>query len=211
MNFITQLGVLAVILMILVIIVKSNQTLEKIYMEEEKEEKPKEEIPQIKISDFKLPKKEGKWSFGKKEKEVEQEEPEKTMKPTGRSAQTIPMEQHAEVIIEVLDDRGRSMQKKKVSHFPFSIGRNAENDLVLDDLSVSGFHACLEKEEDQIILVDQGSLNKLMVFGRQETKVFINGQVEVGFGNTTLRFFKEKKNDRPTICYDGTSLMEEWR
>ena len=35
MNFLTQLGVLAIILIILVILIKSNQTLEKIYMEEE--------------------------------------------------------------------------------------------------------------------------------------------------------------------------------
>jgi uncharacterized membrane protein len=37
MNFITQLGVLAVILIILMIIIKSNQTLEEIYMEDREE------------------------------------------------------------------------------------------------------------------------------------------------------------------------------
>ena len=35
MNFVTQLGLLAIILMILVILIKSNQTLEQIYMEGE--------------------------------------------------------------------------------------------------------------------------------------------------------------------------------
>ncbi|MDO4556532.1 MAG: FHA domain-containing protein [Lachnospiraceae bacterium] len=231
MNFLSQLGILAVILIILVILIKSNQTLEKIYMEEEKrEQEPKEdsslpefEIPKLDVSKITMPKLFGK----KKKKDVEQEQinsqsnhlqPNHSFaKESGesskvsRSQPTMPMEKENGIMIEVLDERGRAKETIKVSAFPYTIGRNEENDLVLDDLSVSSFHAQLEEEGDWIVLKDSGSLNKLMVNGKQEVQVPVSGEVEVGFGNTTLRFLKEVRRSNPTQYYAGTSLMEEWR
>ena len=231
MNFLSQLGILAVILIILIILIKSNQTLEKIYMEEEKKEEnpissepeiPKLEIPKLKAPKIEMPK----WPFGKKtagkgresETEVKEkrsvkpqiEETEKNVESVSRSQATMPMETGHILLIEVLDERGRAAETKKVFNFPYTIGRNEENDLVLDDLSVSSFHARLEEEEGKIVLYDQGSLNKLMVNGRQEIQVPIGAEVEVGLGNTSLRFLKEVKRSNPTLYYAGTSLMEEW-
>lgn len=226
MSFLTQLGVLAVILIIVTILIKSNQTLEKIYMEEEKEENKKVEKPdfsQIEVPKIKAPKVEmPKWSLRKKEEREEEKEPvipeRKRKKDTGRGKQdgnrsmpTVPMEQHTGLIVEILDERGRACRHETITSFPFSIGRNEENDLVLDDLSVSGYHACLEEEDGNIVLYDQGSLNRLVVDGRQETKVPIYGEMTVGFGNSRLRFIKEEKRTGPTLFYEGTSLMEEWR
>jgi pSer/pThr/pTyr-binding forkhead associated (FHA) protein len=221
MNFITQLGVLAVILIILMIIIKSNQTLEEIYMED-REEKPSRG-----------------WPFGKKEKgaklfsktepeQIEQAESAQTGKAESeqirkaetsaieqqphRSQPTVPVEQTQTVKlkIEILDERGRVLETKNVSSFPFTIGRNEENDLELDDLSVSGYHAILEEEDGIPMLTDCGSLNKLMVHGRVEKRVAIGSDMEVGLGNTTLRFVCSTGRASQTLYYDGSSLMEEW-
>lgn len=231
MNFLTQLGVLAVILIILAILIKSNQTLEKIYMEDQnKEEKitpepeiskvevPKVEVPKIEVPKIEVSRPSFRSLFGKKSsKEKDREAYEKKVgkkesesEQPSRSQATVPMEKGPDFIIEILDDRGRAIDSRRVSSFPYTIGRNEENDLVLDDLSVSGYHASLEEEEGRIILIDKGSLNKLIVNGRQETKVPINGEVEVGFGNTSLRFIKDVRRSNPTVYYAGTSLMEEW-
>lgn len=47
-----------------------------------------------------------------------------------------------------------------------SIGRDATNDLVLDDPSVSGFHANLFVEEGQVSLIDLGSTNGCTLAGQ---------------------------------------------
>lgn len=227
MNFITQLGVLIIILVILIILIKSNQTLEKIYMEEEQEVE-QIELPKIKISEVKLPK----WSFKNKtskkaafyedddENEKESYESERqhasanvnrnAKRPIERSSGTMPVDTSAKWSIEVLDDRGRVVENHRIYSYPFQIGRNGENDLVLDDLSVSGFHATVEDAYGSLELVDQGSLNKLIVNGCTVTNIEILDMMEVGFGNTRLRFRKEGKKSSPTIAYAGNSLMEEW-
>lgn len=198
MNFIAQLGVLAVILIILVIIIKSNKELENIYMEADRAEE--QAPPEIKMPEFKM-------------RGIKMPEFKTESDPPARSQATIPMEsadKGVSLFIEVLDDRGKVTETKKVLTFPYTIGRNEENDLVLDDLSVSGFHARLEDEDGRVVLYDQGSLNKLMISGRQETKIPVNGEIEVGLGNTSLRFIKEVKRSSQTLYYAGTSLMEEW-
>lgn len=212
MNFLTQLGVLIIILVILIILIKSNQTLEKIYMEEE-QEVDAIELPKIKISEVKLPK----WSFKEKISKKaafyddnDDENEEEAKRPVERSSGTMPVDTMAKWSIEVLDDRGRVMENHRIYSYPFHIGRNGENDLVLDDLSVSGFHATVEDAYGSIELVDRGSLNKLVVNGQKVTKIEILDRMEVDFGNTRLRFKKEGKKSSPTVAYAGSSLMEEW-
>lgn len=203
MNFLAQLGVLVIILVILVILIKSNQTLEKIYMEEEEKTPQVEiELPKIKLSEVKLPK----WKRSKKE-QLETEEEETIVE---RSSGTVPVDTSAKWSVEVLDDRGRVTESHKMYAFPFHIGRNEENDLVLDDLSVSGFHATVEDAYGSLELVDRGSLNKIVVDGRVVTTIELVDGLQADFGNTRLRFQKEGKKSNPTIAYGGSSLMEEW-
>lgn len=48
-----------------------------------------------------------------------------------------------------------------------TIGRTANNDIVLDDTSVSRFHAWLEQDNQEWVLVDAGSRNGSTVAGRK--------------------------------------------
>lgn len=208
MNFLTQIGVLAIILIILIIIIKSNQTLEKIYMEEEREPESSLELPKWNFSDFTFSKKKEKRKKWKTQEASSFEKEEK--KEIARAEATMPVDMGTKWSVEVLDDYGRGKANYRMLSFPFSIGRNADNDLVLDDLSVSGYHARVEEDFGELKLMDQGSLNKMILNGASVTEIPVRDQMEVDLGNTRIRFHKEGKRSNPTICFQGNSLMEEW-
>lgn len=214
MNFLTQIGVLAIIFIILLILIKSNQTLEKIYMEEEKESDAgiSLELPKWNLSNLGgLKKKAGKKNQTRKmEGEREEEEQAKKEGEVLRASGTVPVDTSSKWSVELLDDRDRGVANYRISTFPYSIGRNRENDLVLDDLSVSGYHALLEETDGCVMLEDQGSLNKIMVDGKSVTEIALTDQMEVDLGNTRLRFHKEGRKSNPTICFNDNSLMKEW-
>ena len=54
-----------------------------------------------------------------------------------------------------------------VARLPFAIGRALDNDLVLDDRSVSRYHAQLRAEKSGLIIVDLQSTNGTFVDGRR--------------------------------------------
>lgn len=213
MNFMTQLGVLAIILIILVILIKSNQTLEQIYMEGEPEHKTIE-MPEFKMPKFRFSRGKEKiknaakrtWIYDESEKEDKTEE-EKTVK---RSFDTVPLENLSGWHVEMVDAMGRSYGRKHITSCPFTIGRAEDNDYVLDDLSVSGHHVVLEESENGMELLDRGSLNKILVGGRPVTKVFVVDRMEVFLGNTKIRFIKDEKASEYTVPYKKNSRMEEW-
>ncbi len=194
MNFITQLGLLAIILIILVILIKSNQTLEQIYMEGESE-KDNIEIPPFQMPEF---------HFSDLKKKKRKEE------PVERSSDTIPVEITSGWYMELVDQRGRSFGRAAINTSSFSIGRSSDNDYVIDDLSVSGHHACVEEEHGILTLIDQGSLNKILFGGRPVEKVEITDRMEVSLGNTKIRFGKEEKAAMHTVAYQKNSFAEEW-
>ncbi len=213
MNFLTQIGVLAIILIILLILIKSNQTLERIYMEEEKDTEPVISLELPKWNRYSFGRRKKKAGKRKRARELEQEieeEPSQKVREVSRTSATVPVDTASKWTVERLDDRGRGIANYRVSAFPYSIGRNEDNDLVLDDLSVSGHHAMLEEAYGSVTLIDQGSLNKLVVNGRSVTEIEIADQMEVDFGNTRLRFHKEGMKSNPTICFSENKLMEEW-
>jgi len=209
MNFMTQLGLLAIILMILVILIKSNQTLEQFYMEGETQ-KETIEIPSFKMPEFNFSEWKGNKKKAKKSKWVYEEEEEKKEEPVARSSDTIPVEIMSGWYLEMVDNMGRSYGRTALGSFPFTIGRASDNDYVLDDLSVSGHHASIEEENGILELVDQGSLNKIMIGGRPVMRANIVDRMEVCLGNTKLRFCKEEKSAAHTAAYIKNPLMEEW-
>ncbi len=48
-----------------------------------------------------------------------------------------------------------------------TIGRKPENDVAIDNLAVSGFHAKIFRENDAYVLEDMGSLNGSYVNGER--------------------------------------------
>ena len=194
MNFVAQLGLLAIILIILVILIKSNQTLEQIFMEEQNRESKEQKKEEIIVE--------------KEEQNKEQKnERDRTVE---RSRDTIPVEIMSGWYVEMLDGLGRSYGRVGIKSFPFTIGRACDNDYVIDDLSVSGHHACIKEEDGCLKLIDCGSLNKILFGGSPVEKVKFTNGMEICLGNTRLRFCMEEQAAPHTTPYKRNLLMEEW-
>jgi pSer/pThr/pTyr-binding forkhead associated (FHA) protein len=77
-----------------------------------------------------------------------------------------------------------------------SVGRGSDNDLYLNDKSVSKIHAALVmSREGTLMVADTGSTNGTYINGRRiaygEARQIEDGDV-VGFGNIEVRFRREK-------------------
>jgi len=90
-----------------------------------------------------------------------------------------------------------------------TVGRNKDNDLVIDDMSVSGLHAKLERDEDpyyedhfRYFLHDLGStngsfINNQPVEGRQELKN--NDTVKIGWNE--FKFIGDDYNEHEATAH----------
>lgn len=70
------------------------------------------------------------------------------------------------------------------------IGRAAENGIVLQDASVSGFHARIEQQGALVVLTDMDSSNGTFVNGQRVQRVQLVGGETILLGDTHLRFEK---------------------
>ena len=83
-----------------------------------------------------------------------------------------------------------------------SIGRGNANDLVLNDTSISRFHAVIKLDDSRVVIADRGSKNGVMLNGepiRDEAELR-NGDVAV-LGQYQLRL--EKVDDRTLVVRKG--------
>jgi DNA-binding winged helix-turn-helix (wHTH) protein len=69
--------------------------------------------------------------------------------------------------LEGLDDIGK--QFILLDHFPFTVGRARECDLVVDSTQISRLHARLDLDHEQVVLIDLGSTNGSFVNGERLT------------------------------------------
>lgn len=98
------------------------------------------------------------------------------------------------------------------------IGRLADNEVVLDNLAVSRYHAKIVDEDGKFYLVDLGSSNGTVVNGSTATKEQIFFGDEIGIGKFTLRFQlldtsrrdiasrREQRSGRP---FDSTLMLTD--
>lgn len=74
---------------------------------------------------------------------------------------------------------------------PLKIGRTPDNDIVIDNLAVSRHHATIELSADGPRIVDQGSVNGLIVDGSQLGEQSVHDGLSVLVGKHTLSFEAE--------------------
>lgn len=72
---------------------------------------------------------------------------------------------------------------------PLSIGRHAENDIVIDHMGVSGRHARVEVEGETVVLTDLQSTNGTFVNGKRVERAALrpNDWISVGKHILTLK------------------------
>jgi pSer/pThr/pTyr-binding forkhead associated (FHA) protein len=75
-----------------------------------------------------------------------------------------------------------------VNKLVMRIGRNAENDIVISDDSVSTFHAEIRRLNEAFVLNDLGSSNGTWVNGQQINEASLNNEDEIFFGAVSATF-----------------------
>lgn len=90
--------------------------------------------------------------------------------------------------IETLARNGDVLHRHRVNTLPITIGRGYNNDFILDDAHTAATHAVVELAEDGgLVMRDLGSQNGIVVHGKRESSVPINGTTVVRLGHTRLR------------------------
>ena len=87
-----------------------------------------------------------------------------------------------EIATWILDDR------------PLAIGRTPENDIVIDNLSVSRQHARIEVGAEGPVIRDHSSTNGLMIDGKPANEALIENGTTIQIGKHVLSFEVEAAN-----------------
>ncbi len=221
MSIISQIGVVILIIFIVLVLIRSNKSLEKVseegehfvdewaLREQKKEElrlmreEQKKEIQEAQSTDFL-------YDFEKEEAErqksmVWEDEPSpiSTEVSSGDTGKVVPMKKKelTGITLLKLDEHHKVMRKYPVSQIPFTIGRSSENDMVLDDLCVARKHCRVIKADGRYLLEDCHTTNKLFVNGTVTSQVVLSDGLRIYIGNEELQVEIEQGRSQATIRY----------
>ncbi|WBS01347.1 FHA domain-containing protein [Pseudoduganella sp. SL102] len=94
----------------------------------------------------------------------------------------------APYFIEILARNGDVLSRQRFEALPVTLGRGYDNDFVLDDAHTAPRHAVLERDGDgALVLRDLGSQNGIVLHGRRQDAVALDGTTAVRLGHTRLR------------------------
>ncbi|QBE65222.1 FHA domain-containing protein [Pseudoduganella lutea] len=94
----------------------------------------------------------------------------------------------APYFIEILARNGDVLSRQRFDTLPVTLGRGYDNDFVLDDAHTAARHAVLETDGDgALVLRDLGSQNGIVLHGRRQPAVALDGTTVVRLGHTRLR------------------------
>jgi len=91
-----------------------------------------------------------------------------------------------------------------------TIGRKADNDIVIDNQAVSGYHARIKKEGHSLFIEDANSLNGTYINGQKISKGELhNGDVVlIGVHTLDVILEKERETDTKGFALRGRSMDE---
>ena len=93
-------------------------------------------------------------------------------------------------------------EKKRIT-----IGRTADNDIVLDNLGVSRKHAQIEFSPDSAVIIDNESLNGTFVNNRKVTEEILKEDDQITIGKYNLVYRKEPEKAQKLTDMDGTMVL----
>lgn len=103
----------------------------------------------------------------------------------------------------ILSENGRFRAQIALECDPFSIGRRRSNNLVLDDLTVSGEHALIQVHPDGCLIRDLKSRNGTQVNGRPVDEHLLAVGDSIDIGIYRLRLVAEPTPGNPGVPRDG--------
>lgn len=97
-----------------------------------------------------------------------------------------------------------------LDHDVITIGRKADNDIVIDNQAVSGYHARIKKEGHSLFIEDANSLNGTYINGQKISKGELhNGDVVlIGVHTLDVILEKERETDTKGFALRGRSMDE---
>jgi class 3 adenylate cyclase len=118
-----------------------------------------------------------------------------TLVPVGPRSSGVP------AWLEAVDGRRWFLEREA------GIGRDAKNDIHLEDRSVSRFHARLERTDDSYLIIDTGSRNGVAINGRPiEAAHPLRPGDRVGLGDVTLTFHLDDGQIAANVRGEGGTL-----
>src|ERR1700738_67152 len=108
-------------------------------------------------------------------------------------------------MLQVLDEADGRPQVFNLTKAEASIGRANDNDIVLNDFSVSRRHAFLKKENDAWVLYDNQSTNGNLVNDHLVPRAAVSDGDQALVGTFLLRFREEIEASAPLT---GKRLMD---
>jgi len=100
----------------------------------------------------------------------------------------------------------RLIEKKKFDSETISIGRDIENDIYINNLAVSRFHAKMHKEGSKIIIKDLGSANGTYVNGHKIDSAEVNVEDVILIGKHIL-ILNHPTNVQDEAFMEGQTVM----
>ncbi len=102
---------------------------------------------------------------------------------------------------------GELIREVSLSKTRTTLGRRPYNDVVLKDLAVSGRHACLIQEDQQVTIEDLGSTNGTYVNGRAVKKQILKDSDTIEIDHFQITFSTEP---RPLVGQQGSANDVNW-
>lgn len=100
----------------------------------------------------------------------------------------------------ILTLEGKIIREIPITSRPISIGRKHNNDIQLNDLTLSGRHAQITSVPDYVFIEDLGSTNGTLVNGNHVKKVALEHGDIVQVGHHQLTYMNESENSyEPTM------------
>lgn len=112
----------------------------------------------------------------------------------------------SQVIVEVLDGRGRVHSRARLTQFPATIGRGFSSDVILDDPYVDAEHLRLLVGEDGgLVMEDMRTMNGTFESGNRvrATRIAMRPGLELRVGRTHLRFQDAEQPAPPALPIRG--------
>lgn len=107
----------------------------------------------------------------------------------------------------ILSFEGTVLTSVTVGKDRITIGRKPENDIQVDNLAVSGFHAAVSREGNDVVLEDLNSTNGTVVNGQVIQKCVLQNFDVVELGKHKLKYLAETIVAQPGM--DKTVVMRQ--
>jgi pSer/pThr/pTyr-binding forkhead associated (FHA) protein len=106
--------------------------------------------------------------------------------------------------------RGEILQEIDMDKDIISIGRKADNHIVIDNQAVSSHHAIIEKQGDQLFVEDLKSLNGTYLNGRavKRSEIFNGDVIVIGIHSLEIQLDKDRFDEAKNAAGRGRSMFE---